>query len=74
MLYTRSMNTKTFFSLQSVLAAITVAGGVVSAAPSDDFAALKAHWNFDEGRDWHNMPMPYQSDAVCAANVMNFCP
>lgn len=69
MLYTRSMNTKTVFSLQSVLAAITVAGGVVSAAPSDDFAALKAHWNFDEGRNWHNMPMPYQSDAVCAAEL-----
>lgn len=69
MLYTRSMSTKTFFSLQSVLAAIAVAGGVVSAAPSDDFTALKAHWNFDEGRDWHNMPMPYQSDAVCAAEL-----
>lgn len=69
MLYTRSMNTKTVCSLQSLLAALAVAGGAVSAATSDDFAALKAHWNFDEGRDWHNMPMPYKSDAVCAAEL-----
>lgn len=28
-----------------------------------DFKALAHHWNFDEGRDWHNMPFPYESDA-----------
>lgn len=24
-----------------------------------DFTTLTHHWNFDEGRDWHNMPFPY---------------
>lgn len=25
-----------------------------------DFASLQAHWNFDEGRDWHNMAYPFE--------------
>ena len=33
---------------------------ISSVSAVDDFAHLTAHWNFDEGRDWHNMPYPYQ--------------
>ncbi|MDR2982991.1 MAG: FG-GAP-like repeat-containing protein [Puniceicoccales bacterium] len=25
----------------------------------EDFSQLKSHWNFDEARDWHNMPFPF---------------
>lgn len=28
-----------------------------------DFKELAHHWNFDEGRDWHNMPFPYEATA-----------
>lgn len=31
----------------------------VSAWGADDFSGLKGHWNFDEGRDWHNMEFPF---------------
>ena len=36
------------------------------AAAGNDFSALVHHWNFDEGREWHRMPFPYQSDAAVA--------
>lgn len=26
---------------------------------NNNFSSLSAHWNFDEARDWHNMPYPY---------------
>lgn len=29
------------------------------AAETGDLPHLKAHWNFDEARDWHNMPYPF---------------
>ena len=36
------------------------------AAAENDFSALVHHWNFDEGREWHRMAFPYQSDAKVA--------
>ena len=36
------------------------------AAAGNDFGALVHHWSFDEGREWHRMPFPYQSDAEVA--------
>ena len=48
------------------MAALAMACGAASAAQDSDFAALKAHWSFDEGRDWHNMPMPYKYDGIKA--------
>lgn len=33
------------------------------AASSDDFASLSAHWNFDVGRNWHNMAFPFDTQA-----------
>lgn len=48
------------------MAALAMACGAASAAQDSDFAALKAHWSFDEGRDWHNMPTPYKYDGVKA--------
>lgn len=35
---------------------------------AEDFSALKAHWHFDEGRDWHNMPYPYAGSVGKAAD------
>ncbi|MBQ1960452.1 MAG: VCBS repeat-containing protein [Akkermansia sp.] len=46
-----------------------MACGAASAAQNDDFAALKAHWSFDEGRDWHNMPTPFMCDATSAMEL-----
>ena len=28
-------------------------------AAAEDLTGLKSHWNFDEARDWHNMPFPF---------------
>ena len=48
------------------MALLALTCGAAIASPNDDFAALKAHWSFDEGRNWHNMPMPYQYNGVFA--------
>lgn len=49
------MMTRAFSSI--ILASAVLAG----AAAANDFEHLRAHWNFDEGRDWHNMPFPYNT-------------
>ncbi len=51
------------------MAALAMTCGAVCAAQDDDFSALQAHWSFDEGRNWHNMPMPYKCDAAMAAEL-----
>lgn len=33
-----------------------------------DFTHLKAHWNFDEARDWHNMAFPFSQPVAKAAD------
>ena len=43
-----------------------VACSLPLSAADDDFAALVHHWNFDEGREWHRMPFPYESRAGVA--------
>lgn len=52
------------------MAVLAVTVGAATAAPADDFKALKAHWNFDEGRDWHNMPYPYKAEVVGADDLV----
>lgn len=37
---------------------------------ADDFSSLRAHWNFDEGRDWHNMSFPYEVNEDTAAELV----
>ncbi len=64
--YWRSMEERRVLSVCSVMTALAVVCGVASAAQDSDFAALRAHWSFDEGRDWHHMPMPYKYDGVKA--------
>lgn len=39
-----------------------------SALGAEDFSGLKAHWNFDEARDWHNMQMPFDRAVSKAAD------
>lgn len=64
MLYYVSMQTRTVIPIRSAMAILAMAGCAVSAAQNNDFGALKAHWSFDEGRDWHNMPTPFKCDAI----------
>lgn len=66
----QSMRQTSHFSLRAVMAALAVTVGAAVAAPADDFAALKAHWSFDEGRDWHNMPYPYQTEISWATDLV----
>lgn len=66
----QSMRQTSHFSLRAVMAALAVTVGAAVAAPSDDFASLKAHWSFDEGRDWHNMPYPYQTEISRATDLV----
>lgn len=40
----------------------------VSALGAEDFSGLKAHWNFDEARDWHNMEFPFSRPVAKAAD------
>ena len=58
------METRTVLPVRSAMAALALACGAVVAAQNSDFDALKAHWSFDEGRDWHNMPTPFKCDAT----------
>ncbi len=51
------------------MAALAMTCGAACSAQEDDFSALQAHWSFDEGRNWHNMPMPYKCDAAMAAEL-----
>lgn len=51
------MNTATF-------TAMMLAGMLTATADNGaDFSKLTHHWNFDEGRDWHNMPFPFETNA-----------
>ena len=63
------MRTSVCFSLSAAMAALAVTADSVAAAPRDDFAALKAHWSFDEGRNWHNMTYPYEVKVVSASEL-----
>lgn len=58
-----------YFSYAAALSSLTLCPGVLNAA--DDFSALSAHWNFDEGRDWHNMAWPYEVKIGCATELIN---
>lgn len=51
-------------SFISTITAIVAAGAACAAVPNakTDFNKLVHHWNFDEGRDWHNMPFPFESN------------
>lgn len=46
----------------------------VAQAGQADFSALTHHWNFDEGRDWHNMPFPYTHAPATAADTVGGLP
>lgn len=35
-------------------------------AAAEDLTGLKSHWNFDEARDWHNMPFPFSQPVTTA--------
>ncbi len=63
------MKARNALSVCSVIAVLAMTCSATLAAQSSDFAALKAHWSFDEGRDWHHMPMPYKYDGVKAAEL-----
>ncbi len=49
--------------MKLISAATLVLALTVHGAPDRDFKSLVHHWNFDEGRDWHNMPFPFHSEA-----------
>ena len=56
---------KSFISTLTAIMAV----GATCASASDaktDFNKLVHHWNFDEGRDWHNMPFPFESEKKTA--------
>ncbi len=38
----------------------------INPGAANDMAGLKAHWNFDEARDWHNMPSPFAEEVTRA--------
>lgn len=52
--------------IKSFLPYFLVACSLPLSASGDDFSALVHHWNFDEGREWHRMPFPYESKASIA--------
>lgn len=58
-----------YLSLPVVMTALSLSAA--GAAPSDDFASLTAHWNFDIGRNWHNMPFPYETAASLAEDPVS---
>ena len=60
------METRTVLPVRSAVALLALACGAATAATNSDFSALKAHWSFDEGRDWHNMPSPFKYDGTSA--------
>lgn len=37
---------------------------------ANDFSGLKAHWNFDEARDWHNMVFPFTTPVAMANDIV----
>lgn len=57
------------FSLPYILTVLALGIGCATGAPADDFAALQAHWSFDEGRDRHNMPYPYKAEVIRAEDL-----
>ena len=59
------MSRSFYFPICLLLPALGIANTFHSSAASD-FSALKAHWNFDEGRDWHNMAFPFQEPVQLA--------
>lgn len=61
------MKTTPYLALAGALCAIAQAGQA-------DFSALTHHWNFDEARDWHNMPFPYTSSPALAADSVGGTP
>ena len=63
------METRTVLPVRAAVALLAMAGGVVFAAQNSDFDALQAHWSFDEGRDWHNMPSPFVCNATKATEL-----
>lgn len=46
----------------------------IAQAGQPDFSALTHHWNFDEGRDWHNMPFPYTHSPSVAMDSVGGLP
>lgn len=46
----------------------------IAQAGQPDFSSLTHHWNFDEGRDWHNMPFPYTATPDIAADSVGGVP
>lgn len=48
-----------YFALAGVLCSI-------AQGAQPDFTTLTHHWNFDEGRDWRNMPFPYANSPSTA--------
>ncbi|MBR1981550.1 MAG: VCBS repeat-containing protein [Akkermansia sp.] len=43
-------------------------------AAQSDFSHLTHHWNFDEGRDWHNMSFPYTHAPTVAIDSVSGMP
>lgn len=58
--YVQKIRTGHLTSMKKVayLASVGELCSIVQGA-QPDFTTLTHHWNFDEGRDWHNMPFPY---------------
>ena len=54
-----------YFALASVLCSI-------AQGAQPDFTPLTHHWNFDEGRDWHNMPFPYANSPSAAQLLLGW--
>lgn len=63
------METRNVLPVRSAVALLALACGAATAATNSDFASLKAHWSFDEGRSWHHMPMPYKYDGTFAEEL-----
>lgn len=63
------MTTKLFASAWSLMLVPALATGYANAA-ADDFSHLTGHWNFDEGRDWHNMPSPHKAEVRTVADAV----
>lgn len=53
------------------LALFSLAGTLcLTARGAGNYSQLKAHWNFDEGRDWHNMPYPFNTPVKTAKDYV----
>ena len=53
-------------------ALLMILGGAIPMVQADeaDFSKLVHHWSLDEGRDWHNMPFPYETDVKQAKDFV----